>query len=86
MTGAAFERSNGPVVVSPRDEQRQITTVDEWLEWAGPLGGEKQWADGRSAKEVAKAWCRPDGKVGWMDPPAPDPAGANTFLTTITAG
>lgn len=63
MTEAAFERSNGPVVVSPRDEQRQITSVDEWLEWAGPLGGEKQWAEGRSAKEVAKAWLRPDGTV-----------------------
>jgi hypothetical protein len=25
----------GPVVVSPRDEQQQITTVDEWLDWAG---------------------------------------------------
>jgi hypothetical protein len=63
VTGAAFERSDGPVVVSPRDEQRQITTVDDWLEWAGPLRGEKQWADRRSAKEVAKAWCRPDGTI-----------------------
>lgn len=53
-----FERTAaGPVVVSPKDERRKISTVKEWLQWAGPLRGEKQWADGRSAKEVAKAWC-----------------------------
>jgi hypothetical protein len=50
-----------PVVLSPRDETTVITSVEEWLLYAGPLGGEKQWADFRSAKEVAKAWCRGGG-------------------------
>lgn len=51
----------GPVVVSPRDEKREVRSVEQWLEWAGPLRGEAQWADGRSAKEVAKAWLTQDG-------------------------
>jgi hypothetical protein len=46
-----------PVVVSPKDETHEIRTVAEWLEWAGPLRGEYQWKPGRSAMEVAKAWC-----------------------------
>ena len=34
----------------------QINSVDDWLELAGPKEGIKQWKDGRSAKEAAKAW------------------------------
>lgn len=31
-----------------------ITDVDSWFEKAPPMGGEKQWRDGRSAKELAR--------------------------------
>jgi hypothetical protein len=34
-----------------------ICTVDDWFRLAGPAGGVDQWVDGRSAKELAKAWC-----------------------------
>jgi len=60
---AAFIRDGPPVVVSPKDEERQVTNLDEWLTWAGPLRGELHWADGRSAKEVAKAWYGSEGSV-----------------------
>src|SRR5687768_14332350 len=33
-----------------------ITTLDEWLQHAGPMGKEAQWVDERSAKELARAW------------------------------
>ena len=59
----SFVREGPPTVVSPRDERRQVTNLDEWLTWAGPLRGELHWADGRSAKEVAKAWLGSDGTV-----------------------
>jgi len=35
---------------------RQIRSVEDWLAEAPPKQGIKQWADGRSAKELAKAW------------------------------
>lgn len=35
---------------------RSIATLDEWLEYAGPKGKERQWVDERSAKELARAW------------------------------
>ena len=34
----------------------QISSVDDWLKYAPPKGGERQWVDGRSAKECARAW------------------------------
>src|SRR2546421_166990 len=34
----------------------RIATLDEWLEKAPPKRGEAQWRDGRSAKELARAW------------------------------
>ena len=34
-----------------------ITTVKEWRRYAPPKGGDVHWVDGRSAKELAKAWC-----------------------------
>jgi hypothetical protein len=37
-----------------------ITNVEDWFHHARPLGGTLQWRDGRSAKELAKAWCRED--------------------------
>lgn len=33
-----------------------IETVDDWFLHAPPEKGEKQWVDGRSAKEMARAW------------------------------
>ncbi len=40
-------------------EGRPIHSVDEWRCLASPQGGDKQWKDGRSAKELAKAWFAP---------------------------
>lgn len=34
-----------------------ITSVESWRAYAAPKGGDLQWVDGRSAKELAKAWC-----------------------------
>lgn len=44
-----------------------IQSVDEWFQLAPPRGGRFQWRDGRSAKELAKAWCGPNGPA---TPPA----------------
>lgn len=63
MSEDGFERPHGPVVVSPKDEGHAIASLEEWLEWAGPLRGAYHWADGRSAKEVARAWLRRDGSA-----------------------
>jgi hypothetical protein len=38
--------------------RQKITNIAEWLAFAGPAGKEKQWQDGHSAKELAKAWTR----------------------------
>lgn len=42
----------------------EITDVESWLAHAPPKGKENHWVDGRSAKELARAWCaladRPD--------------------------
>lgn len=32
----------------------QIVDLDTWFKYAPPMGGEKQWKDGRSAKELAR--------------------------------
>jgi hypothetical protein len=37
---------------------RAIRSVDEWLKLAPPKKGLAHWKDGRSAKELAKAWLR----------------------------
>jgi hypothetical protein len=34
-----------------------ITSVEEWRERGAPAGRDLHWVDGRSAKELAKAWC-----------------------------
>lgn len=34
-----------------------IQSVDDWFKFAPPKKGALQWKDGRSAKELAKAWC-----------------------------
>ena len=40
---------------------REILSVDEWLELAPPKGGPKQWVQGRSALECARAWFADQG-------------------------
>jgi hypothetical protein len=35
---------------------RDIRSVDDWFTAAPPAGGARHWVDGRSAKELAKAW------------------------------
>jgi hypothetical protein len=35
-----------------------IHSVDDWFRLAPPKKGSRQWKDGRSAKELAKAWFR----------------------------
>jgi hypothetical protein len=37
--------------------KQTISTVDEWRLHGAPKGGDRQWVDGRSAKELAKARC-----------------------------
>lgn len=36
-----------------------IRNLDDWLRHGGPARKEEQWVDGRSAKELAKAWIGP---------------------------
>lgn len=38
-------------------EGAAITSIETWRLHAAPKGGDAQWVDGRSAKELAKAWC-----------------------------
>jgi len=38
----------------------KIESVEDWLRHAPPKKGEAQWKDFRSAKELAKAWFRPN--------------------------
>jgi hypothetical protein len=35
----------------------EINSVSDWFKLAPPKKGALQWKDGRSAKELAKAWC-----------------------------
>ena len=37
-------------------DEHVITSVETWFQFAPPKDGAKQWVDGRSAKELAKAW------------------------------
>lgn len=46
--------------------QLKILSVEDWLRIAPPKKGILQWKDGRSAKELAKAWC---GRKGHLCPP-----------------
>ena len=49
----------GATALVLRNEQgRAIRSVDEWFDAAPPKLGCAQWKDGRSAKELAKAWLR----------------------------
>lgn len=47
-----------PVTIS--GPKGRIATLAEWFANAPPKGKERQWKNGRSAKEIARAWC-PEG-------------------------
>jgi hypothetical protein len=53
--------------ITIRKSDVQIKTLADWRLYAAPRGGEAQWRDYRSAKELARAWC-PDG-IGPTIPP-----------------
>src|SRR5258708_35648364 len=36
----------------------EIRSVEDWFKYAPPKMGERQWKDGRSAKELARSWFR----------------------------
>lgn len=44
-------------------DRHAITSVETWFQYAPPKDGEKQWVDGRSAKELAKAWFPTSGQA-----------------------
>lgn len=46
-----------------RKGDTDMLTLDDWLSMAGPKGREKQWVDGRSAKECARAWLEKRGEM-----------------------
>jgi hypothetical protein len=41
-----------------RKSGHEIRSVEDWFSYAPPKMGERQWKDGRSAKELAQAWFR----------------------------
>ena len=43
----------------------EIRSIEDWFQWAPPKIGERQWKDGRSAKELARSWVR----KGYACPP-----------------
>ena len=55
----------GAIVIRKSDVE--IRTLADWRLYAPPRGGDSQWRDYRSAKELARAWC-PDG-IGPTVPP-----------------
>jgi len=46
-----------PLLIQNSDG-KSIHSVDDWFDLAPPKRGRRQWEDGRSAKELAKAWFR----------------------------
>lgn len=56
-TGACVEHAGGgPVVMTPRGER--IRSLAHWRRLAPPVGRDRQWVTGRSAKEAARAWSQ----------------------------
>jgi hypothetical protein len=39
----------------------EIHSIADWFNFAPPRGGLRHWVDGRSAKELARAWFPPAG-------------------------
>jgi hypothetical protein len=46
-----------PIQILAREGGAPIGSPDEWLQHAPPKGGASQWREGRSALELARAWC-----------------------------
>jgi hypothetical protein len=71
--GDAWRTTSSPATACPSSsrprtmfierDNRRITSVHDWLEVAPPKGGVAHWVPGRSARELAEAWCGPDGPV-----------------------
>ncbi len=59
LLGINADPSMPKVIIVGRDDEH-ILSLDDWFAHAPPAGGAKQWVDGYSAKEQAKAWL-PDG-------------------------
>jgi hypothetical protein len=58
--------SDPPAILTYMNIQKNsqpIRTLDDWFRLASPKDGLKQWVDGRSAKESAKAWLGADGDM-----------------------
>jgi hypothetical protein len=47
-------------IYNSAEKEKEIISVEEWLNFAPPQGKEKQWKDTRSAKEMAKFWVDND--------------------------
>jgi hypothetical protein len=55
---ARFERLDGRArAFAPARPHQEITSLEQWRDFAPPFAGPKHWVDGRSAKETAKACC-----------------------------
>lgn len=42
-------------------DSSSIRSIEDWRRFAPPKGRDRHWKDGRSAKELARAWCSVDG-------------------------
>ncbi|MCK4311925.1 MAG: hypothetical protein KAW88_04245 [Candidatus Cloacimonetes bacterium] len=42
------------IICKDFNTQQVINNIDDWKKLCPPEGGDKQWKDGRSAKELAK--------------------------------
>jgi len=75
-------QSSGSSSTFPISSQagKQIRSVDDWFRYAPPKMGSLHWKDGRSAKELAKAWL----KTGV--PRMPDELGSLLRSQPLTAG
>ena len=47
----------GDLILRSQDG-KPIRSVEDWFRFAPPKRGAEQWRDGRSAKELARAWFR----------------------------
>ena len=66
----------GDLILRSQDG-KPIQSVDDWFRFAPPKRGAEQWRDGRSAKELARAWFR--------CPEASPPAELNRLLASHPA-
>lgn len=57
-----IERESKMIICKDFDKNKTIKSIDEWKNICPSAGGEKQWQDGRSAKELAKEWIKNMGK------------------------